>query len=206
MTIMTQPPFPIGSVLNDLDDDGSTYLRPELEGMIVQVEDHGPAPTGQNPMARYQGGHRLYMVVRNVSGVALLPKLLVQFQASAGFYGKRVIGYTSTLAGRGYPVDDRLPSTGAANHRLFYICIQGYHLCKVAMQGVDAVISVGDRLVADTAAASTHSTTAGRVLSQVLTGATAPLANQVQNQIGNAETAKTTNNTDTDILVWINKW
>jgi len=146
--------------------------------------------------------------VRNVSGITLLPGQLVQFSTTAGVYGTRVIGYSNATAGEGYPVDEYLSSTtGCPNNDMCWIVIDGPAVIKTTMAG-DAgnLIPVGSWVVAATAAASTHSTTAGRVEVQVLTGATALLANQVQNRVGRALTARTTANTNTDTLYYVGKW
>lgn len=64
------------------------------------------------------------------------------------------------------------------------------------------LLPVGTILVALTAATS-GSTTSGRPAPQDLTGATALLGNQIQNQIGTALSAKTTANTNADVLTLV---
>ena len=76
-------------------------------------------------------------------------------------------------------------------------------LTSVADMSAD--VAAGGWVVALTAATS-GATTAGRVAPQVLTGATAALAAMVQNRIGRALTAKTTANTNADMLVLVGKW
>lgn len=145
-------------------------------------------------------------VVRNVSGITLLPRYLVQFSTSK--YGKQVTGYANTTAGEGYPVDEFISSTtGVPNNDLFYIVVEGPAECYTsAAASAEDVFSQGSVLVALTAAASTFSTTAGRVTPQDLTGATALLANQVQNRIGVAMSASTTANSNSAKLVYVKKW
>ncbi len=68
-------------------------------------------------------------------------------------------------------------------------------------------VNVGDKVVGESAAASTFSTTAGRVVPQTLTGATALLGDQVQNYVGHALTAMTTTQTNAEVLVIIeHRW
>lgn len=143
-------------------------------------------------------------VVRNKAADVLLPKRLVRFQAGS-FYGRRVDGYTSTTAEEGFPVDELLPSTGVPVNDLFYIVVNGPALVLSDLAGgANNVITTSNNLVALTAATS-GATTAGRVAAQDLTGATAVLANQIQNRIGRALTAATTANTNTDILTYV-RW
>ena len=195
-------PFGPGQTFNDLDTDGTTVTMPWLEGHEFEVEDY-EAPSGSGSVARRTGWVRRYRVVRNSAGIALSAKYLVQFSTTAGHYGKRVVGYNETLARKAYPIDDRLSTTVTSLH-LFLIGVGGPFLCITHPVGDGTnVISVGDKLVAESAAASTVATTAGRVVPQVLTGATALLANQIQNYVGHALSAKTTANTNADILVLI---
>lgn len=172
-----------------------------LEGHEFVVEDVNPA-TG---VVRTSRPVRLRLV-RNKAGFALLPKRLVSFRASAGVYGSHVDGYADTTAEHSVPVDEYLPSTGVADNDLFYVVIEGPALCLTDLAGgANNLFSAGDNLVALTAATS-GATTAGRVAPQDLTGATSTLALQVQNRIGRALTAKTTGNTNADVLIDRGSW
>lgn len=196
-------PFSIGETFyNGGTIDSNNLGGVDLEGKEYIVEDVNP-----NTGVVRTGQYRRVRIVRNVSGVALLPKMLVRFDTAAGKVGARVIGYARTTAAEGYPVDEYLPTAGVPNNDLFYIVIEGPAtvLTSKAASAVN-VIGVNAWVVAATAAASTHSTTAGRVEVQDLTGATALLADQVQNRVGRALTAKTTANTDADLLLTVGHW
>lgn len=175
-----------------------------LEGKEYIVEDIHPT-TGAIRTQQYVK----LRIVRNVSGVALLPKHGVVFDTTnAGKYGGRVIGYSILTAGESHPVDEYLnATTGCPNNDLCYIVMEGPGVVLTTKDGdASNVIALGGWVVAATAAASTHSTTAGRVEVQDLTGATALLAEQVQNRIGRALSAKTTANTNADLLVLVGRW
>jgi hypothetical protein len=139
--------------------------------------------------------------VKNNSGIALLPKYLVVLSAD----GKEATGYArlgSDAGGSelGYPVDEFLPSAGAANGEGFYIVVEGPATVVSSKQGgAENNIASGDILIAATAAASTFSTTAGRAA--VLAGATSVLALNKIAAVGIGLTAKTTDQTDADILI-----
>lgn len=189
-------------------DRGSTYFNggtvsstdgSHLEGREWVFEDIDPT----NRTLRTSHPVRV-KVVRNTSGIALLPKRIVRFEADGLDYGARVDGYTRLTAARGYLVDEFLPAAGVPANDLFYIVIEGPAMALTDLAAVDT-ISVGDKLVALTAATS-QATTAGRVDQQDLTGATAPLGDQVQNYIGHALSAKTSANTNSDILVYVGHW
>lgn len=160
------------------------------------------------------------MVCRNVSGIALLPKRLANLTIAGtgptsgigpqsgdnrGFLGN-VDGYTTTTAAKGFPIDEWLPAAGVPNNDLFWVVIDGPATVLTDLAGgANNPISVGSTVVALTAATS-QATTAGRVYAQDLTGATAPLANMIQNALGVAMSAKTTANTNADLLVDVRKW
>jgi hypothetical protein len=147
-------------------------------------------------------------VVRNVGAAALLPKRLASFVADQTTGTKlvgRVDGYTTTTAARGYPIDEFLPSAGCQVNNLCWLVMEGPAVVLSDLAGgANNVLNVGDLVVALTAATS-GATTAGRLAPQDLTGATAPLAKQVQNRVGYALTAKTTANTNADVLVDVTK-
>jgi hypothetical protein len=173
----------------------------ELEGKEYVVPDNSPidntSRTGR--MVRLR-------VVRNVSGFAIKPKYLVAPDTAAGMYRSRVKGYAAASAVVAHPVDEYLPAAGCPNNDLCYVVIHGPALCRTPLAG-DAtnVFSVGTVVVAGTGSTS-GAITSGVIEPQVLTGATATLANQVQNRIGVALTARTTANTATDTLVDVIGW
>lgn len=175
----------------------STYGGSQnLEGHVGYFKDEAVSTGGikTNRSDRVQK----CIVVRNVSAGALLPKRVVSW--ASGYVGRRVDGYTTTTnAWAAGVVDERLPSSGVPRYDLFWLQVAGPCLCKT---DIAALVSIaeGDRLVALTAATS-GATTAGRVLGLIAsTNATQAIA-QISNQLGRALSAKTTGNTDADILV-----
>lgn len=145
-------------------------------------------------------------LVKNSSGIALLPKRGVTYKA--GTNQTEVDGYVRTTSAEcAGIVDEWLPAAGVANGDYFWIVVQGPTMVLSSLAGnSENVITERDPLVALTAATS-QATTAGRFVTQDLTGATQILANAVQNAIGRALSAKTTAQTNGDILVDMNlRW
>ncbi len=155
-----------------------------------------------NPPKRRTNRKVLCRCVRNMSGIALLPKRLVSFKA--GTNGTQVDGYARTIAAEGWPVDEWLPAAGVADKDLFWIVLQGPSNVLTALPG-DAtnVIVEGERLIAATAATS-QATTAGRIRTPDYTlssGTGSSMVDQATNYVGRALSAKTTANTNADVLV-----
>lgn len=139
--------------------------------------------------------------VRNASGINLLPKRLVAYKS--GYWGQRVDGYTSTdFARPAGVVDDQLPASGVRNGDLFWLQYRGPALCTTdpASAGTN-VHTQGVGVVALTAAASTFSTTAGRVQTYFVTSNATIIGSQAMNLVGIAMSAKTTAQTNADVLV-----
>lgn len=203
MSVPTDLPFPIGSTGGYTS--ASDGVQWEGREFIVEDLDYSSSPA--KPRAYASGGqtneHKVIRCVRNVSGVALLPGYLCQFGTATGQYGYRVTGYSNVNPQEAYVVDEFLPAAGVANNDLFYIVIEGKTNVRVSCVAANAVISAGSAIVADTAAASTFSTTAGRVTAQTIGGATAPLANQIMFRLGIMLTGVTTANTDSYALAQI---
>ncbi|NJL70214.1 MAG: hypothetical protein HC888_00775 [Candidatus Competibacteraceae bacterium] len=196
------PPFNRGEYAAAETDGSLSFVY--LEGREYLFEDTDPRATSGSAASR-TGRMVRCRLVRNVSGGNLLPKRLVQFSTDAGRYGSRVSGYATTTAQEGVPVDEYLPAAGVPNNALFWVVVSGPALVLSDLAGgANNVITVGQRLVSLTAATS-GATTAGRVAPIDLTGATTPLANQILNTIGQALTAKTTGNTNADVLVEIQR-
>lgn len=200
------PPFKRGEFA-PVGDDGSLAF-PYLEGREYLFEDNDPRSTSGSSASR-TGRMVRCRLVRNVSGAALLPKRLVTFQATAGRYGARVDGYADTTAEHCYPVDEYLPASGVPNNGLFYIVVEGpaVVLTDIAASA-NNVITVGMNLISLTAATS-GATTAGRVSPIGIdagTTANSTNADRIVNRLGRALTARTTGNTNSDVLVDIGKW
>lgn len=99
-------------------------------------------------------------LVRNVSGIALLPGRLAIYKA--GQQDKRVDGYTNTTAQRAAGVvDPWLPAAGVPANDLFWIIISGTVPVRRSLSNSAADDAEGDTLYAITAATS-QATTAGR--------------------------------------------
>lgn len=171
----------------------------DKEGSVMQFAEVGTV-TGMGAKPKTSSRKTTCILVRNVGATALLPGYAVTF--AAGYRGKRVDGYARTTAvSVAGIVDDQLPSGGVAVGDLFWLMVKGPALLKTSLAGnAENVIAEGGVLVALTAATS-GATTAGRVNAQLLTGATQPLADQIQNRIGVAMSAKTTANTNANVLV-----
>lgn len=157
----------------------------------------------QTPRTNYSVKCRL---VKNSSGVALLPKHTVTFKA--GTNRTEVDGYLRlayTPPGAVF-VDEFLPAAGVPNGSYFWVVIRGPAIGIMPASQVGDVAD-GDVLVGLTAAASTHSTTAGRVGVQSLAGATDVLGGQIQGALGRALSAKSSSSTNSDILIFVNnRW
>lgn len=203
------PPFERGQTFHGGDATAITNGLTEtahLEGMEWVFEDLDYSVQGAKP--KRSGKAVRCRCVRNTGAVALLPKQLVTPEVDAAS-GKdllgRVDGKVRLTAARCFPVDEWLPAAGVAVNDLFWIVVEGPATIQTPLAGdASNVIAVGDRLVSVTAATS-GATTAGRATVQDLTGATALLGNQVQNRIGFALSAKTTANTNADLLIDVTK-
>lgn len=148
------------------------------------------------------------MLVKNSAGAALLPKRLVV--RKTGTTGE-VDGYTDVSGERALGlVDEFLPTAGVPSNAYFYIVVEGPALALTDLgAGANNLLPIDTVLIALTAATS-GATTAGRVAPQssLVTAATthtgADIMNAAQNKIGAGLTAKTTTQTNNDILVMTN--
>ena len=139
-------------------------------------------------------------LVRNVSGVALEAKRIVKYKS--GTSRTHVDGYCNAdhenVAGA---VDEFVPTAGVPNNHLFLVAVRGPALIKTSLAGnAQNVISDGDIMTALTAATS-QATTAGRVQSFAATSNMTNAVSAAINRIGRALSAKTTANTNADLLV-----
>jgi hypothetical protein len=140
-------------------------------------------------------------ICRNNSGQAILPKTAVKFNLTAGKGRYDVAGSSTVTAEPSGIADEFLPTSGVPDKDLFYVVVEGPTIARTSMAGsAENVITVGDKLHALTGA-TTGATTAGRVYTALFTGATSVLAGQIQNVVGTALSAKTTANTNADVLI-----
>jgi hypothetical protein len=207
MARLENPPFGRGETFYNGGTVDTTNLSAlQMEGKEWEFEDVQYNVAGQvGAKPARTNRFCLCRIVRNVSGINLLPSRLVSFQiggTDGRWAGSRVDGYTTTTAQfAAGVVDEWLPAAGVPNDDLFWLVIRGPTTVLTDLAGgANNVINVGDVLVALTAATS-QATTAGRVSDQVLTGATAVLGVQLMNYIGRALSAATTANTNQALLM-----
>lgn len=195
-------PFQRGQVYLDTADTTSG------QGMLgnrfsVKDYDYTTQPSGAKGLRTNRFVQ--LMPVRNVSGIALLPRRNVVFKA--GKFGLEVDGYGTTdnaeFAG---VVDEYLPSTGAAANSIFYIVVEGPTTILTNLaNGETNSFAEGARLGVLTAATS-QATTAGR-FQQALFIATVQTGKTVLDAAWNARvralSANTTNQTNRQVLVEI---
>lgn len=142
--------------------------------------------------------------VRNVSAITLLPRRIAAFKNAADTHGIEVDGYTTTVAARGYLIDEYLPATGVVANDIFWVVVEGPAEGLTDIAAVDT-INIGDKLVALTAVTS-QATTAGRLDLAAYAVTEAALANQIMHYIGHALSAKTSANTNSTLLIDVGHW
>ena len=211
MARLENPPMARGQTAYDGDTIDTGDLRfADLLGKEWVFEDIDPS----NPTQRRTSRYVRCRLVRNVGAIALLPKRLVRFQTTAGdSYGAEIDGYTTTTGERGYPLDEWLPAAGLAVNDVSWIVVEGPSIVITALaNGEGNNIAVGDPIHALTAATS-GATTAGRASMQFILGAATSgntdyitQFNEFRNYVGRALSARTTNETDLDVLLEIGKW
>lgn len=195
-----------GNVSGGLPNRGQTFSggTPDaigqsvgVEGTRIQFKDE--YRSGNGVLVKRSSRLIDAVLVRNVSGIALTPGRQVVWKA--GSRGKRVDGYTTTTAQEvAGIVDDQLPSAGVASNDLFWLIRKGPCLIKTPLAGDSGnVFSEGDVLVALTAATS-QATTAGRP-AVLAVAATTNTALAIVNRFARVMSAKTTANTNSDMLV-----
>lgn len=146
--------------------------------------------------------------VRNNSGVTLYGKEFVQLDAK----GENITGRVVNDAQHGYPIDEYLPAAGVRNGDICYVVVEGPAMMRTAYTGAEfnGDIAQSARLhsVTTTAGSTQAGTTSegGRVANFTTVAATTvaqfnSLIAYMANWVGVALSAKTTGNTNADILV-----
>ena len=200
-------PFSLGKTYYDgRTIDTSNYGGVNLEGQVCTFTNINVLSGSTTVRTPLEDGPIQARLVRNVSGIALLPGRLVIYKA--GFNDKRVDGYTSTTAQRAAGVvDPYLPTAGVPNGDLFWIVISGTVPVRRALSNSAADDAENDVLYAITAATS-QATTAGRFTRWVGTFSAAETTdgtafNVITNNIGRAMSACTTAGTNQNMAVRI---
>jgi hypothetical protein len=203
------PPFPLGESYKGTDDAGNVINTEWLgQTFIHTFRNTGVAIRGnKNPNTN---APIRAVALRNTYGAALLPKRLVRRDLTAGYAGlHKAAFYNATLNNAlVVMVDPYLPTAGVANNDIFWGILGGAvtALTPTVNTAFNGDIAVGGLLVAATAANST-TTIAGRVANRTITNATDAQGAQdgAAGIIGWALSARTTENTNADILIFMNR-
>lgn len=165
MPSLITAPFDLGKTYYEgrTIDTTSSYANVggiTLEGSKSQFQNHQVLAAGTSLRLTLVDAPMLVKVVRNVSGIALLPGRMVVYKT--GTNQKRVDGYTSTTAQScAGIVDPFLPAAGVADGDLFFIVLEGVIPVRRQLSNSAADDAEDDILYAITAATS-QATTAGR--------------------------------------------
>lgn len=202
MAIVTgSTPFGLGQTYySGRTVDTSNYGGINLEGQVCTFTNV-TVPSGSTTLRTpLNDGPIQARLVRNVSGITLLPGRLVIYKA--GFQDRRVDGYSAVTATRVAGVVDPWlnTTTGVPNGDVFWCVFYGTVPVLRSLSNSAADDAEGDTLYAITAATS-QATTAGRFTRWVGTFSAAETtdgsaANIITNQIGKAMSACTTAGTN----------
>jgi hypothetical protein len=204
------PPFSRGETFyNGGTIDANNLGGLQMEGAIWEFEDVDYSSASVGAKKTRTNRRVKCMVARNVSGINLLPKRLVNLQTSGTdgrFYCGRVDGYASVGGQRAYPIDEFLPTAGVPNNDLFWVVVEGPAMTITDLAGgASNFISVGSFVDALTAVTS-QATTAGRVHPVDFSGTAATFILEAFGRVGVALSAVTTGNTNANLLVEVGKW
>lgn len=199
------PPFPRGTTFFGGESPSLTNQKSlDIEGVEAVFADVDP-DTGVS-RTPYPVTVR---AMRNVSTVSVSAKDLVRAQISGLHIGKRFDGKAYVRGEKCYPVDEHLSGSCAVND-ICWVVTKGPAMVTTAVaNGQGNSIAVGDLIQCVTAAASTG-TTAGRAgamfeLGAATSGVTDMLTQfkEYRNVIGKALSARTTNETASDVLILV---
>lgn len=180
--------------------DSTATQSKAIEGIRKVFKDLDYSST-TGVYAPRSGGETLCVLVRNASGIALLPKRVCIWKST--MQGKQVDGYSNSDAlvphgGIAGVVDEWLPATGVPNNDYFWLAIKGPSLVK---KSLDANTLAKDEYVVNITAVTSQSTTAGRIISYVATSNATVASNQANNRLGVAMSTSAT--TDANVLVYL---
>lgn len=167
----------------------ATGAASKLEGLCKNFTDRD-STLGSINNVRSQKTVKM-MLVRNVSGIALASKAVVNW--AAGYRNRRVNSYClvnfAEVAG---VVDEFIGTAGVPNNDLFWLAVTGPALVRKSYAAnAECVIPEGTVLVALTAATS-QAVTSGRILPFAATSDATSIGSVALNRIGRALSASTT--------------
>jgi hypothetical protein len=203
------PPMELGELLSGTDPNSSTTLINSDKLGQVYFFPAQNLDTGQTrgPKTRVTGQGITAVLLRNTSGAALYAKRLALlgegYDSTHACYGhQQATGFCRVNDQRAVIVDPWLPSTGVPDNDIFWGILKGRCLVKTTYATMVA-IAAGDPLFAGTINSTSGNSTGGGVAKAELANATdATLALAIPlHIIGWAITAKTTDNTNADILI-----
>lgn len=187
--------------------DATGTTSKSIEGLVKTFADLDYSTAGGVLAPRSQG-EVTCILVRNTSGIALLPKRLVTWKV--GQRGKQVDGYADFCPDRAIAgvVDEWLPAAGVADDDYFWLTVRGPSLVLTAIEADGTnVIEVDDWLVNSTGANSTATTVSGRAIPAVsVAGLTTNITFAQSLNLykwGTAMSAKTTANTNANVLCFV---
>lgn len=174
-----------------------------IKKIFKDLDYSNTSPSNTSSKAPRSGGECMAILVRNSSGIALLPGRVCVWKAGA--IGKEVDGYTcadgliaTTAAIPAGVVDEWLPSGGVADKDLFWLVVKGPSNIK---KSLDAnTLTQGEAVVVITAVTS-QATTAGRIKSFLQTSNQTEMANQAVNRVGYALSTSAT--TAANVLTYV---
>jgi len=176
--------------------DSTATTSKAIEGIVKLFKNVNYNSTaGAQVKDTITGGEVTAILVRNASGIALLPGRVCVWKTLQ--QGKQVDGYVSADFGKcAGVVDPFLPSTGVASNDYFWLIVKGPCLVK---KSLDANTLSSDDYVVSITAATSQATTAGRIVSAVLANNATSNASVALNRLGIAMSTSAT--TDANVLV-----
>lgn len=180
---------------------GKTVDSSDLPGNAILGQVHVFQDTDPSDETKHRSnGDVVAIAVRNVSGIALLPKRVVVFKSGTR---SEVDGYCSTanelVAG---VVDDHLPAAGCPDDDICWVIVKGPCLVQSSTSNLSRAVAVNSPVYAQAAATSQAAATAGFFnypAEAAITGdAGFALAT---NMLGRALTARVVASTNTDTLI-----
>ena len=202
--LVNNQPFELGETLAGTDADGNLINADKL-GLVYEF----PASdlSGTTPKKRRTGKPIKAIALRNLSGARLYGKRIARCNKTAGYaLVQSVDGYSTVLNdGPAVIIDEFIATVGVAANDIFWGIVSGPVTVLTPLAGATfnaTGIAVGDNLVAATGS-TTGATSSGRIAGHALANATdaAGAFAGAANRIGHALSARTSGETNSDLLI-----